>query len=49
MMAINETIQEQLCLRVIEKRKAQLTGCSVNEYDMVGLWLVRVSRTKVGV
>lgn len=36
MMAVNETIQEQLGLRVIEKRKAQLADGSVNEYDVVG-------------
>lgn len=36
MMAINETIQEQLSLRVIEKRKAQLADGSVNEYVVVG-------------
>jgi len=36
MMAINETIQEQLGLRVIEKRKAQLADGSVNEYVFVG-------------
>lgn len=36
MMAINETIQEQLGLTVIEKRKAQLADGSVNEYDVVG-------------
>ncbi len=36
MMAINETIQEQLGLSVIEKRKAQLADGSVSEYDVVG-------------
>jgi clan AA aspartic protease len=36
MMAINETIQEQLNLPVIEKRKAQLANGSVEEYDVVG-------------
>jgi clan AA aspartic protease len=36
MMAINETIQEQLGLRVIEKRKAQLADGSVQEYNVVG-------------
>jgi clan AA aspartic protease len=36
MLAINETIQEQLQLPVIEKRKAQITNGSVEEYDVVG-------------
>ncbi len=36
MMAINETIQEQLGLQVLEKRKAQLANGSVEEYDVVG-------------
>lgn len=36
MMAINETIQAQLQLSVIEKRKAQLANGSVEEYDVVG-------------
>jgi clan AA aspartic protease len=36
MMAINETIQEQLELPVIEKRKAQLANGSVEEYNVVG-------------
>lgn len=36
MLCINETIQEQLGLHVIEKRKAQLANCSVEEYEVVG-------------
>ncbi len=36
MMAINETIQAQLNLSFIEKRKAVMADGSVNEYDVVG-------------
>ncbi|MBC7886345.1 MAG: clan AA aspartic protease [Ferruginibacter sp.] len=36
MMAINQTIQEQLNLPLIEKRKAQMADSSVVEYDVVG-------------
>lgn len=36
MMAINETIQSQLGLSFIEKRKAIMADGSVNEYDVVG-------------
>ena len=36
MMAINETIQEQLQLQVKEKRKAQMANGSIEEYDVVG-------------
>ncbi len=36
MMAINETIQSQLELRFIEKRKVQLASGQVVEYDVVG-------------
>ncbi len=36
MMAINETIQEQLQLPVLEKRKAQMANGNVEEYDVVG-------------
>ena len=36
MMAINETIQEQLNLPVLERRKAQMANDSVEEYDVVG-------------
>src|SRR5580765_1095015 len=35
-MCINETIQEQLELKSIEKRKGQLANGSVVEYDVVG-------------
>ena len=34
-LCINETIQEQLGLPLIEKRKAQLANGSVEEYDVV--------------
>ncbi len=36
MMAINETIQEQLQLPLKEKRKAQMVNGSVEEFDVVG-------------
>jgi clan AA aspartic protease len=36
MMALNETIQEQLGLPFIEKRKVQMANSSVVEYDVVG-------------
>ncbi len=36
MMAINETIQEQLSLPLIEQRKAQMADGRVIEYDVVG-------------
>ncbi|MBX7226752.1 MAG: hypothetical protein K1X55_12040 [Chitinophagales bacterium] len=36
MLCINETIQEQLDLPLIEKRKAQLANGSIEEYDVVG-------------
>jgi clan AA aspartic protease len=36
MMTINETIQAQLGLSFIEKRKAIMADGSVNEYDVVG-------------
>ncbi len=36
-LCINETIQEQLGLSVLEKRKGQLADGSVAEYDVVGL------------
>ncbi len=35
-LCINETIQEQLSLPVIEKRKAQLANETVEEYEVVG-------------
>ncbi|MDZ7900533.1 MAG: retroviral-like aspartic protease family protein [Arcicella sp.] len=36
MLAINESIQEQLQLPVLEKRKAQLANGTIEEYDVVG-------------
>jgi len=36
MMAINETIQQQLDLPIIEKRKVQLASGEVIEYDVAG-------------
>lgn len=36
MMAINESIQEQLQLSVKERRKAQMADGSIQEYDVVG-------------
>ncbi|MEM6320967.1 MAG: aspartyl protease family protein [Bacteroidota bacterium] len=36
MMAINETIQAQLGLKTIDKRKAELSNGSVVEFDVVG-------------
>ena len=36
MMAINETIQEQLKLPLKERRKAQMANGSLEEYDVVG-------------
>ncbi len=36
MLCINETIQEQLQLPFIEKRKGQMANSSVMEYDVVG-------------
>jgi clan AA aspartic protease len=36
MLAINESIQEQLQLPVIEKRKAQMANGSIEEYEVVG-------------
>jgi clan AA aspartic protease len=35
-LCINETIQEQLDLPFIEKRKAQLANGNIEEYDIVG-------------
>ncbi len=36
MMVINETIQQQLDLPFVEKRKAQMARGAVVEYDVVG-------------
>ncbi|RYF79712.1 MAG: clan AA aspartic protease [Chitinophagaceae bacterium] len=41
MMAINETMQEQLDLSFIEKRKAVMADGSVQEYDVVGPLMVK--------
>jgi clan AA aspartic protease len=41
MMSINETIQEQLQLPFIEKRKAVLANGSIEEYDVVGPIIVK--------
>jgi clan AA aspartic protease len=35
-LCINETIQEQLNLPFIEKRKAQMTNGQIEEFDIVG-------------
>jgi len=35
-MCINETVQEQLQLSIVEKRKGQLADGSVVEYDIAG-------------
>jgi clan AA aspartic protease len=35
-MCINETVQEQLQLQTVEKRKGQLANGTVVEYDVVG-------------
>ena len=35
-MCINETVQEQLQLDIIEKRKGQLADGRIVEYDVVG-------------
>lgn len=41
MMGINQTIQEQLNLSFIEKRKAVLADGTVKEYDVVGPIMVK--------
>lgn len=41
MMAVNDTIQEQLNLPFIEKRKAQMASGDVVEYDVVGPVMVK--------
>lgn len=35
-MCINETVQEQIQLSIVEKRKGQLADGSVVEYDIAG-------------
>lgn len=46
MMAINETIQEQLSLPLIEQRKAQMADGRVIEYDVVGPIQVKFKNRK---
>jgi clan AA aspartic protease len=46
MMAINETIQSQLELPLIEKRKVQVADSRVVEYDVVGPVHVKFSNRK---
>ncbi len=46
MMYINESIQEQLQLPFVEKRKAQLADGSIVEYDVVGPVQVRFANRK---
>jgi len=45
-MSINESIQEQLQLPYLEKRKAQLADGSIVEYDVVGPIQVRFANRK---
>jgi len=40
-LCINETIQAQLELPFIEKRKGQLANVSIDEFDMVGLVVLK--------
>lgn len=48
MMAINETIQQQLDLPFVEKRKAQMASGAIVEYDVVGPVRVRfANRTAI--
>lgn len=46
MMAINETIQSQLELPFIEKRKVQLADSRVVEYDVVGPVTIKFANRK---
>ena len=41
MMAVNETIQEQLNLPFVERRKAQMASGAVVEYEVVGPLMVK--------
>jgi clan AA aspartic protease len=41
MMSVNETIQEQLQLPFIEKRKAVMANGSIEEFDVVGPLVVK--------
>ena len=45
-MAINETIQSQLELPFVEKRKVQIADNSVAEYNVVGPLYIRFSNRK---
>ncbi len=45
-MCINESIQEQLNLPFVEKRKGQLANGSIEEYDFVGPVQVRFKNRK---
>ncbi|WP_395053591.1 clan AA aspartic protease [Flavobacterium sp.] len=45
-MCINESIQEQLDLPFVEKRKGQLANGSIEEYDFVGPVQVRFKNRK---
>ena len=40
-LCINETIQKQLCLPFIEKRKAQMANGTIEEFDVVGPVVVK--------
>jgi clan AA aspartic protease len=46
MMAINETIQSQLELPFVEKRKVQVADSRIIEYDVVGPVLVKFANRK---
>jgi clan AA aspartic protease len=46
MMAINETIQAQLELPFVEKRKVQIADSSVAEYNVVGPLYIRFANRK---
>ena len=48
-MCINENVQEQLQLKVIEKRKGQLANGDIVEYDVVGPIEVRFQNRRCNV
>jgi clan AA aspartic protease len=48
-MCINETIQQQLQLQVLEKRKGQLADGSIIEYEVVGPIEVRFENRRCSV
>jgi clan AA aspartic protease len=48
-MCINETIQQQLQLQVLEKRKGQLADGSIVEYEVVGPIEVRFENRRCSV